>query len=508
MSAVLWLALTTLASAETRALVVGVSEYQDVALTDLHARADLDALRAALRTHGVDDMTIRLVHDATTEQFRVEARALAERVRPGDVVLLHISGHGTRTPDVGGDEPDGHDESLLFADAILAQPDTHLRDDELAGLVEGLRRRLGPDGQLVVSVDACFSGGAYRAGRVTRGVGATVRGSTDGLDLPSSSESAAAWVMLAASRDHEWAYENADAGTFSLALADQLKEVEPDDTYGDLIARVQEAVLQRNPDQHPSAYGDVHARVLHGGPRARPRAQVVRVTPEGQVVLAAGILHGLTEGRRVRLSHGEHSTSALVTKVSGLTSTVVPDETSIPLWDAEATLPPHPNPGQHLRTVRGTTRTSVTLDVRYADPSARCEPLESAGPPRRVGAFERLAVSVHNPGPDPVWFLMWSVEPAGELFVLSSPAWESTGLPASATWRPQGCMRASPRPGVDAYRVAVASRPFDLTALLGGRPPKSAGQGDASHDVAIIRFDLEVRQSGSRRSTSTRANRE
>ncbi len=97
--------------------------------------------------------------------------ALTEDSGPGDLAIVHISGHGTQQPDADGDEPDGYDEVLLPSDTRRAAPGERtipnaITDDEIGRAVDAIRDR-GADVWLIV--DACHSGTAVRA------AGASVR---------------------------------------------------------------------------------------------------------------------------------------------------------------------------------------------------------------------------------------------------------------------------------------------------------------------------------------------
>jgi hypothetical protein len=81
-------------------------------------------------------------------------RYLSEAVnisQPGDMIVIHYSGHGTQIIDDSKDELDGIDEALYLYDGPLS-------DDILSGILSQLR-----DGVIcVVLLDSCFSGTATR----------------------------------------------------------------------------------------------------------------------------------------------------------------------------------------------------------------------------------------------------------------------------------------------------------------------------------------------------------
>ncbi|MEM7424124.1 MAG: caspase family protein, partial [Pseudomonadota bacterium] len=84
----------------------------------------------------------------------------------GDLVYIHLSGHGTQQPDLNGDETDGVDEVFLPADSGRAAPGTTtipnaIVDEEFGSRVAALRAE-GADVWFVL--DSCHAGSGLRAG--------------------------------------------------------------------------------------------------------------------------------------------------------------------------------------------------------------------------------------------------------------------------------------------------------------------------------------------------------
>lgn len=161
------------AMAETRALLIGVSNYDaDSGIPSLRGpRNDVRLMREVLAARGVQD--IRILADGVEGTLSRPDRAaivaafeqLAEDAASGDLVIITMSGHGTRQPDRDGDETDGLDEVFLPADAAKAEPGDSqipnaLVDDELGRMVLAIRRK-GAD--VVFVMDSCHSGSGLRA---------------------------------------------------------------------------------------------------------------------------------------------------------------------------------------------------------------------------------------------------------------------------------------------------------------------------------------------------------
>jgi metacaspase-1 len=75
----------------------------------------------------------------------------------GDTIVFHYSGHGSQVRDEEGDElDDGKDEVICPAD--FNWTDGFIKDDDLAGLIAGLRKGV----RLEVILDSCHSGTGTR----------------------------------------------------------------------------------------------------------------------------------------------------------------------------------------------------------------------------------------------------------------------------------------------------------------------------------------------------------
>ncbi len=199
------LGLTSLpAYAETRALLIGVSDYDDaIGLADLRGPAnDVELLRDVLKGRGVSAITVLAdgldgAERPTRAAIVAALRAEAEQATEGDFVYLHFSGHGTRQTDPDGDESDGLDEVFLPADTARAAADTGLIanalvDDEIGRAVDAIRAK-GADVWLVL--DSCHSGTGLRAGALgglSRYVDPSVLGASATLALPGPAVESAA----------------------------------------------------------------------------------------------------------------------------------------------------------------------------------------------------------------------------------------------------------------------------------------------------------------------------
>lgn len=169
------IALAFLASAiaqEKRALVVGISKYPEIDFKDaswpqIHGANDADLIATMLRKHGFS-VTILTDSKATYASICNGLDKLTKNTKSGDIVYIHLSGHGQAIEDEDGDETDGWNESFIPYDAQriyrkgIYAGENHLTDDILNRYLTNIRHKAGSDGIVYVVVDACHAGSSYR----------------------------------------------------------------------------------------------------------------------------------------------------------------------------------------------------------------------------------------------------------------------------------------------------------------------------------------------------------
>lgn len=267
-----------------------------------------------------------------TRQNTIDAfRKLREIAAEGAQVYIHYSGHGGRAktvfPSLKGE--DGIDEVLVPTD-IGTSEGQYIRDLDLAPLLQEL-----VDKKLTVTVilDCCHSGAATRGDVEIRGgagidekplkpgqelvapletLAATWRELTEqttrGLK-PSGLHTARDYVLLAACRLNEFAYEYAfnretkeRNGALTYWLLDTLKQQNPGQTYQDLFDRINAKIHSQFPQQTPILMGEVN-RIIFGDELAETvyTIPVLKVeknaeTGEMQAKLEVGQVNGVAKG--------------------------------------------------------------------------------------------------------------------------------------------------------------------------------------------------------------------
>ncbi len=105
---------------------------------------------------------------ATKKNIIQALQHLIKQLKAGDDVCLHFSCHGQQMEDDNGDEADELDEALIPYDAQstyqkgIYEGENHLRDDELEKFLISIRQKIGIDGSVLITFDACHSGTANR----------------------------------------------------------------------------------------------------------------------------------------------------------------------------------------------------------------------------------------------------------------------------------------------------------------------------------------------------------
>lgn len=211
---------------DKRALVIGIGKQQDKAWTTIHGDRDVKIITSMLRSCGYDDITTLTDEQAVKSAIVNSIKQLTARCSVGDIVYIHFSGHGQRMTDIDGDETaDRYDEAWIPYDAYRKycdedKGDKHLSDDELHALLTDMRRKVGTQGNIVVVVDACYSGDSTRSPDDT----ICVRGVTDIFEIPCAGRGNAQprteqWLTLSACKYYQVNYEHPNGyGKLSFAI--------------------------------------------------------------------------------------------------------------------------------------------------------------------------------------------------------------------------------------------------------------------------------------------------
>lgn len=143
------------------AIIIGIDQYQHLAPLK-GAVADALDIEESLREMGARDINALLNDRADRDSIEKTIKDVEARIRPGDLVILSIAGHGAQEPErVKGSEPDGKDAVFLLAGFDTASGGTRQRifDKEFNHFIKDFESR---GAKVVFVADACSGGGLAR----------------------------------------------------------------------------------------------------------------------------------------------------------------------------------------------------------------------------------------------------------------------------------------------------------------------------------------------------------
>lgn len=236
---------------QKHALIVAIADYPtESGWSRINSDNDISILAPEFEKMGFRLATL-VNKEATKERILQALKNLAKHVRCKDYVCIHFSCHGQQMEDENQDEPDGLDEALIPYDASLSyqegvyEGNNHLRDDELEKQLNIIRQKLGEQGSLLVTFDACHSGTADRDEEYVEDDDAPIRGTSAVFSsnpffispdskkvekqnvLPKSKEMSSLCIISACQpfqRNFETKVNGKYYGTLSYALYQVLKE--------------------------------------------------------------------------------------------------------------------------------------------------------------------------------------------------------------------------------------------------------------------------------------------
>ncbi len=322
------------------ALIIAVAKYpRSSGYQKLSSDNDVPLIRAALTRQGFDSSGIRVLVDsqATRAGILQALDALVADARPGDVVVVHYSGHGHQMTDDNGDEVDGLDELWVPYDArsdvdpATYKGEYHIKDDQLEPILQRLRQQVSPGGNVVVFIDACHSGSATRSAMPVRGglppIGkpastrTVTRGGTPSgsgwLAAPATTRGGsgtasglAPMVVFSAAREDQLATEvelkgeDKTAGPLSVGLSHVLATLSAADgqtlTYRAVFDQLKSWMQGEVPNETPQLEGDADVALFSGRAVTQtPYFRIASVLGDSIAVLEGGTLVGLLPGSKL-----------------------------------------------------------------------------------------------------------------------------------------------------------------------------------------------------------------
>ena len=315
------LSFSITAFAEKYALIIAVGDYPaKTGWSSISSANDVPLIKNALLKQNFKDQNISVLlnSEATRIGILKAIESLQTRLKKGDIVVLHYSGHGQQIFDNNGDEIDDKDESIVPYDALVRytsnyKGENHIRDDELGNIIANIRNAIGKDGQLLMLLDSCHSGTASRGGKA-RGGKATFAPpnwkpnsdkNTPGSGLVEKvkiSEDASPFVMFSGASADELNYEYEGYGSLSFAFAKAMSELGSDFTYRKLFSAISANMNVISPKQNPTAEGDIDYKLFKGEyEKQQPYFAVSRIARPDIIKINGGKLQRLFKGTTIHV---------------------------------------------------------------------------------------------------------------------------------------------------------------------------------------------------------------
>lgn len=204
---------------ERWAIVVGIGEYPaESGWHRINGDNDIEIIIPMLPKLGFSASHITTLknEEATKQNIENAVMGLLPKLHSGDTFYFHFSGHGQQITDLDGDEKDGWDEAIIPYDARpnydpdCYKGEKHIVDDELNEWLHDVRGRVGPEGKILVVLDACHSGSGSRDEYDDE---FTVRGTIDRFEIESAAPKSpyvprtVEWVCISACKSDQRNYE-------------------------------------------------------------------------------------------------------------------------------------------------------------------------------------------------------------------------------------------------------------------------------------------------------------
>ena len=311
----------SIAKAEKYALIIAIGDYPTkTGWSTISSANDVPLIKQALINNGFAQANIQtLIDAAATKEGIIKAiESLKAKLKAGDIVVIHYSGHGQQIFDDNGDEVDGLDEALVPYDAWVKytfnyKGENHLRDDELGNIIANFRNTLGGKGQLLFILDSCHSGSATRGGKTRGGKGAFAPDDWKPLEEDKTKGSAmvertkvnadaAPFVMISGASAAELNYEYEGFGSLSYAFSKAMTELGSDFTYRQLFSKIAANMNVISPKQTPTIEGDVDYKLFNGAyVKQQPYFDVVKIANANLIHINGGKIQSLFEGTTVNI---------------------------------------------------------------------------------------------------------------------------------------------------------------------------------------------------------------
>ncbi|MEZ4926583.1 MAG: caspase family protein [Saprospiraceae bacterium] len=295
------------APARKIALLVGIGEYQQAPFSNqsLQAEKAIKLMQLTLMKQGFAEANILVLSNAGATSHGIQ-QALQEhlfRAEDGDVVVFYYYGHGVQIADDNDDEADKLDEAIVPFNGYKANNKEHrnlIRDDQLGVWIQHIRKKCGPQGQVLVLIDACHSGGGVRGGRT--------KTKSDRYKLSNTttaSDDLAPFIAFYSSMPHQASLEmqveeNTKLSLLTWAFCKAMHQLVKGSTYRGVFEKTAQYMATKPLKQTPQLEG-MQDMLVFGGLVSTPPPyfKPLLMLDDREMMVTGGRMHGLQAGTRM-----------------------------------------------------------------------------------------------------------------------------------------------------------------------------------------------------------------
>jgi hypothetical protein len=298
------------------ALLIGIENYPHPVTPLKGAINDIKLVKGVLRKRfgfSDEDFIILLDNRATHTGIENAFKTLIKRIKSGDFVYIHYSGHGSQTTDLNGDERSGKDQTWVTFGSRgnrMAHKDNYdVLDDEINAWLAAIYAKTD---QVIFVSDSCHSATVARGSApISRGLKRDDRYHPLGKITYTQLDKHHG-IHVGAARNHESAAEaigkdGKQYGLFTWYWTKALRQAQVGETWYDIFKRAYTPVVgKRGLAQNPQIEGE-HNRQVFGGnfTSQAPTVSVTKVNGKS-VTIQAGHVAGVTVGSVYRLYQPQH----------------------------------------------------------------------------------------------------------------------------------------------------------------------------------------------------------
>jgi hypothetical protein len=274
-----------LSSQDKIALLMGVADYPaSSGWPSTFAFNDLSLIKETLIKRGFNEKYIYTILDSACTGNGIRnafTSQLIPELKEGTSVYIHFSGLGLQIKDTDEDEEDGLDEVIIPYDAPAKNPkgnydtDLFIADDELENWFRQIQKKLGPNGQLVVSVDVYSIPFAAKEKYATRGGNETMSEDSESdnanvfFSKPFQVSGLAPLICLYCSATNQiteefYSDEEESFGLFSFALSKTMLQMDKNASYQEWFEKIRTIMNQHSSLQDPILLGEKALKVFNG----------------------------------------------------------------------------------------------------------------------------------------------------------------------------------------------------------------------------------------------------